>query len=282
MKSHIVSQRFQLLEHVQRLALLGLYRVGFFSQAAFYGGTALRLLYGIPRFSEDLDFTLLRPDPQFRFDAALKGLQEELRADGLEASLEIKNKSFVSPVQSAFIKTNTLHLMLRVQGADIPRPKGMHPEALIRVKIEVDTDPPGIYRSIPMLLRGSVLTEVETLPLPLLFAGKTHAALCRAWVNRVKGRDWYDMLWFLNRGVGIDIAACEAKLRQSGFLKQEHPLTLPDLQSLLRQRIGEVNWQSAQADLEPFLEDRREVEWLRTETLLSAVDLLTAADGTGR
>ena len=183
-----------LREILQQIALLGLWRSKFFEKAAFYGGTALRILYGLDRYSEDLDFSLLAPMSKFDLSIYSNALQKELSAFGFNVRLEPIRKTAVSPVQSAFLKADTLNQLLVIQTPE-EIVKRIHRGQVLKIKLEVDTNPPPgfathtryVLQPIPFAVRAYVLSD--------LFAGKMHAIFCRRWKQRVKGRDWYDLVW---------------------------------------------------------------------------------------
>jgi predicted nucleotidyltransferase component of viral defense system len=179
-----------LKEIIQEIALLGMWRSKFFEVGGFYGGTALRILYGLDLFSEDLDFSLLAPDPQFSLAHFEVFLRNELAAFGFEVTVKRKENTKSSAIESAFIKANTSEHLLEVAPMLI-----RHNRKILRIKIEVDTNPPGFevvevrphFKPIPF--------GVKTVTLPTLFAGKIAACLFRPYQNWVKGRDWFDFLW---------------------------------------------------------------------------------------
>ncbi|HNS10942.1 MAG TPA: nucleotidyl transferase AbiEii/AbiGii toxin family protein [Candidatus Ozemobacteraceae bacterium] len=250
----IEDYRNALKEIVQELALLGLYRGGFFSHAAFYGGTALRIFYGLDRFSEDLDFTLLQPDKTFELARFIGPLRDELAAFGLEMTVEEKVKSNRSAVRSAFIKGGTqLHL---IKIASIKPPvSGVNPDEQLRIKIELDTDPPpgaGFELKYQLL---PVPYSVRMYDAPSLFAGKIHALLCRGWQNRVKGRDFYDYAWYLARRTPLNMEHLVARLRQTGYLAKSEELAGNDLVERLLARFQQVDFQQARKDVELFVSD---------------------------
>ena len=184
-----------LREILQEVALLGLWRSKFFEKAAFYGGTALRILYGMDRFSEDLDFSLLKPISDFDLSRYLGALEREIRSFGFEVSVTKREKTAESPVQSAFLKADTLkHLLVIETAEEVARqiPRGQ----VMKIKIEVDTDPPPGFDTENKFLLHPIPFSVRAFVLPDLFAGKMHAVLCRQWKSRVKGRDWYDLVWY--------------------------------------------------------------------------------------
>ncbi len=242
-------------EVVQEIALLGLWRAKFFEKAAFYGGTALRILYQLDRFSEDLDFSLLKPDIDFDLSQYEEAIKDELEAFGFIAQVEKKKKSKQSAIDSAFIKINTIqHLFL------IGLPKGLnkniHPDELIKIRFEIDTDPPsdGAVTENSLLLLPYPFS-IKTFRLEDLFAGKIHAVLCREWKGRVKGRDWYDLIWFISRNVSLNINYLKARLIQSGFWKKNQQLTKDQLIDLFDKKISNLDITSAKNDIINFIKD---------------------------
>lgn len=242
-----------LKEIMQEIALLGLWRAKFYEHALFYGGTALRILYGLPRFSEDLDFSLLRPDAQFNLAVYHKAIREELEAFGFEVEVQEKIKTADSAIESAFIKAETkVHLLKIKSPAAIT--SHLPEEKLLKIKIEVDTRPPGDHGIEVLDLMRPVPFQVKTMPLPDLFAGKLHAVLARAWGNRVKGRDFYDYLWYLGRKTPLHLKHLEARLIQSGHHKG--PLKPATFKEMLHEKFASLDIAKARADVAPFLAPR--------------------------
>ena len=180
---------------LQQLALLGLWRSKFFERAAFYGGTALRVLYGLDRYSEDLDFSLLVPERDFSLGRYGSALERELASFGFEVSFESIDKSPESSIKSAFLKTNTLKQMILIN-ADQRWLGSVQSEQKLKIRLEVDVDPPPGFETEAKPILQPIPFAVRAYSLPDLFAGKMHALLCRRWRNRVKGRDWYDFVWY--------------------------------------------------------------------------------------
>ena len=243
-----------LKEVIQEVALCGLSRGGFFSKAAFYGGTALRIFYGLDRFSEDMDFSLISKDEKFNLDSYFSSLREELLANGFELTIELKQKSVESDIQSAFIKGDTLTHLLKIVPAN-EKVLGVNDTELIKIKFEIDTNPPD---------GATFETKYGLLPVPYLvqmydegslFAGKIHAVLCRAWQNRVKGRDYYDYLWYLARGTSVNLFHLKKRLEQSGKWNENEELTLDKLNDLLCERFNSVDFGAAKQDVIPFIND---------------------------
>lgn len=236
-----------LREILQETALLGLWRGKFFEHAAFYGGTALRVLYGLDRFSEDLDFSLLKPDPGFRLEPYCGFVKDELRAFGFTAEIEVRKKAAGGQVKSAFLKADTLEQLLVI---------GMEGESglpLTKIKIEIDTDPPPLFKTEARVLLNPIPFNVRVFAPSCMFAGKMHALLCRGWKTRVKGRDWYDLVWFVGRRTPVNLRHLEQRMRQSGDWTKDAPLTEEAFRSALRQRITSVNIAQAKEDVYRFL-----------------------------
>jgi len=192
-----------LREIMQEIALAGLYRAGFFEKAAFYGGTALRIFYGLDRFSEDLDFSLLAVEPEFSLNKYQDAIIQEFEALGMHVSIREKQKTNQTNIDSAFLKSETIWKELVLEGI-IPQ-NGMEQVANVKIKIEVDREPPLGFETEDKLLLKPFSFYVKCLTLPNLFAGKMHALLFRKWGENVKGRDWYDMEWYIRKGIPLNL-----------------------------------------------------------------------------
>jgi hypothetical protein len=241
-----------LREILQEIALLGLWRSKFFEKAAFYGGTALRILHGLDRFSEDLDFSLLQPQADFDLARYSAAVEQELAAFGFAVTIEQKQKSAATPVQSAFLKADTVSQLLNIQaGAEIARqiPSGQ----VIRIKLEIDTDPPGGFATESRYLLQPLPFSVRAYTLPDLFAGKMHALLCRRWKNRVKGRDWYDLIWYCANHPTLHLAHLESRMRQSGHWSETERLTPEDFRALAAAAIQRLDVEQARREVLPFV-----------------------------
>jgi hypothetical protein len=241
-----------LREILQEIALLGLWRAKFFEEAAFYGGTALRILYGLDRFSEDLDFSLLHPDAKFDLGRYSKALQLELSAFGFDVEVVQKEKRSSSPIQSAFLKADTLTQLLEVRAGEAVLggiPKGK----LVKIKLEVDTEPPSGFETEARFLLNPIPFTVRACVLPDLFAGKMHALLCRRWKTRVKGRDWYDFVWFVANHPRLRLAHLRERMVQSGDWPEGNPLTHSAFLKGLREAIDTVDLNAAKKEVAPFV-----------------------------
>lgn len=182
-----------LREILQELVLLALYDAGFYRQAAFYGGTALRILHQLPGFSEDLDFSLLEPQPEFDITPFKQAIVDTLNSYGFDVSVEVKKKTADTAIASTFIKGNTLEHLISIQTPTAVT-DSINKNQTVKIKLEVDTDPPLDFQTEDLIRLVPRAYSIKAFTLPCLFAGKIHAVLCRAWGNRPKGRDWYDLV----------------------------------------------------------------------------------------
>ncbi len=255
-----------LREIIQEIALLGLWRSKFFEHAAFYGGTALRILYGLNRFSEDLDFTLTKSDETFDVAAYTKAVQTELAAFGFDTTVEKKTKSKSSKVESAFIKADTQVHLLRV-GSKNKVAKG----ELLQVRFEIDTDPALGFRTTAEPFFWPQVFSVATCDLPSLLAGKLHATFCRDRVQNVKGRDWFDLLWYVARGTTPNFEYLEKKLRQSDHWPADKPFSPPSFVAWAIERAKSVDIEAAKRDVVRFLADPRTVDGWSHDAFAAAV-----------
>lgn len=248
-----------LREILQDLALLGLWRSKFFEHAAFYGGTALRLLHGLDRYSEDLDFSLLTPDASFSLGNYGESLRREISSFGFHVAFESRRKRPSSAIKSAFLKANTYKQLIVIEtGRELLR--NLHPAKNLKIRLEVDTDPPAGFETETQYVLQPIPFSVRVYRLPDLFAGKLHAILCRKWKTRVKGRDWYDLVWYLGRHPEVRIGHLESRMRQTGDYQGDQPLTPARLQHLLRQAVDDLDVEQARREIAPFIKDRNTLE----------------------
>jgi len=232
-----------LREVMQEVALAGLYRGGFFEKAAFYGGTCLRIFYGLPRFSEDLDFSLLTPDADFSLEPYFSAVKDEFSALGLDVDISAKKKTVRSGIESAFLKGDTRQFSLAV-----------HAERSVKIKFEVDTLPPLGFATEEKLLLQPFSFYVKCFSLPDLFAGKMHALLYRNWKSRVKCRDWFDFEWYIRNGIPMNLSHFIIRATQSRHLHNER-LTMQEFSQLLERRIDMLDVSSAANDVSRFVRD---------------------------
>ena len=246
-------------EIVQEIVLCGLSRAGFFEKAAFYGGTALRIFYGLDRFSEDLDFCLKTPEKDFDLSGYFPILEKEVNSFGLKLKVEEKIKTADSNVKSAFLKGNTKeHLLFFYEGDDFS--SGISANEVLKIKFEIDTDPPsGAGYEYKYSLLPSP-HKVLLYDLPSLFAGKIHAVLCRGWKERVKGRDLYDYVFYMQKGASVNVENLRQKLVQSGELDKKEELSIEKIKKMLFERFDRIDFGNAKADVIDFIKDKNSID----------------------
>ena len=262
-------------EIIQEIALAGLSRGGFFKKAAFYGGTCLRIFHGLNRFSEDLDFVLLEKDSNFKIEDYFSALKKEFESYGIDMIIESKNKNENNDVQSAFLKGNTLMLMMSFfpKSEDAKR---VVSNQKIKIKFEVDTDNPigGIaeykYKMLPAPYEVQIFDEAT------LFSGKIHAILCRSYKNHVKGRDYYDYLFYIGKRSKFNLKYLENKLKNTGgIIDNDETLTLDKVKELLKTKFESIDYESAKADVSSFIMDKESLKFWKKELFISTLNELS-------
>jgi predicted nucleotidyltransferase component of viral defense system len=261
-----------LKEILQRITLLSMARSKFFEHGAFYGGTALRIFYGLERFSEDVDFSLLAPSPDFNLAPYCSSIQKELSAFGFVATVEKKKKvSEHAKAHSAFIKANTLVHLITIEGVGDPR-SGTHRNETLKVKIEIDTDPPPGAGYDVKYLQEPIPFSVKLYDQPSMFAGKMHALMCRNLQTvRIKGRDLYDAVWYIGHDIPLNVRHFEARLIQTGHLAAGTHLTIEEIRDRFRKRVAAM----ARQDVLPFVRDPFALEVWSQEFFASLADRIT-------
>lgn len=252
-----------LKEIIQEIALLGLWRSKFFEHAAFYGGSALRILYGLDRFSEDMDFSLLKSNLNFSIASYIKAISDELESFAFSVSVQRKEKKVKTNIESAFIKAGTIQNMIIIETPS-NLSKKININKNLKIKIEVDIDPPQGFETEAKYLLNPIPFSLNTYSLPDLFAGKMHALLCRNWTNRVKGRDWYDFIWYLQKGIQVNKNQLRERMIQSGHLNEKDNFTEKILKKMLFEKIDNIDYDLAKKDVMPFLKDQTYLDlWSR-------------------
>ena len=239
-----LEEEYAVKEILQDIALYGLWRAGFFDSAAFQGGTCLRIVHGMGRFSEDLDFILKQPDPDFSWPVYLQGMVQCFEEFGLKS--EILDKSRMDQrIKKAQIKDNSICHQLDLSFFR------ENPARKQTIKLEIDVDPPENSGFAYRYLDFPLDFEVCHQDLNSNFSLKIHALLCRPYV---KGRDWYDFNWYVKQRVKPNLAHLQAALLQWGpWAGQEIKIDLKWLKQKLTDKIGRIDWQDAAMDVERFL-----------------------------
>lgn len=245
------------IEVAQQIVLAGLARSDFFAHAAFYGGTCLRIFHGLPRFSEDMDFSLLQNNKDFDWTKYFPYIEQEFLSLGRQVVITKKDKRTFGKVESAFLKDNTEVYNLHFQT-----------EKSIKIKIEADTCPPLDFQTEQKLLMQPYSFYTRCFALPDLFAGKMHALLYRQWKSRVKGRDWYDFEWYVRNRIPLHFAHLQARAKQ--FNNED--LTPDAFAQKLRETIQSVDLNLVKADVLPFLVRPQETEIWSNDYFMQIAD----------
>lgn len=251
----IEDKKNAIKEVLQEVVLAALSKTDFFTHAAFYGETALRIFYGMDRFSEELDFSLLAADDTFDITKYLKSINDVVNSLGLNFEVSKKDKTIDSNIDSGFIKGNTKETLMIIYPNSTDSNRIIHNEKII-IKFEVDVNPPKYadteikFRLLPFPYQVRVYDQKS------LFAGKIHAVIARSWKNRVKGRDLYDYVYYLSLGAKMNIIHLEARLKQTQSIKEDVFLTRELLIEILEKRFEQIDYESAKLDVRPFIKDQ--------------------------
>ena len=241
-----------LREIMQEITLAGLSRTDFFEKVALYGGTALRIFYGLDRYSEDLDFSLLKPDSNFSIEPYFKAILDEFKSLGLTVSIKEKKKTKQTAIDSAFLKAETIWQEIVL--VDIIKETGVRSNKTLKIKIEVDRQPPLNFRTEEKLLLRPFSFYVKCFTKSNLFAGKMHALLFRKWQNRVKGRDWYDLEWYVKKGIPLDVNHFLTRAKDTNDW-QDDDISNEQIIELLDTKIKSVSFSSIKEDVVRFIQN---------------------------
>ena len=259
-------------EVMQEIVLCALSKAGFFNEAAFYGGTALRIFYHLDRFSEDLDFSLLIKDKDFDLSIYFPKLKEIVKSFGLNVEIEIKEKTKDSNIQSAFLKGDTIEHFLLFYPDDLIQ--GINKNEKVKIKFEIDTMPPGCatyeikYRLLPIPYSIKLYDEAS------LFSGKIHAIICRSWKSRVKGRDLYDYVFYLSRNTQFNLPHLREKLIDSQYIDTNKTISCEDIKKMLIERFNEIDFEQAKEDVIPFIKDHSVLDIWSKDFFIAITDQL--------
>ena len=240
-------------EIVQEIILSGLARSDFFKHAAFYGGTSLRIFHKLDRFSEDLDFTLLQQDPHFNLKTYVSSILDELRSLGIQANLEVKNKVAITSVQSGVFRGNMLNLYRVFYPEDKSSIHLLHRDATIKIKIDLDTNPPQFATTEKVDRNLPDPYQVLIYDLPSLFASKLSAVLTRNWQSRFKGRDLYDLIYYVEKGIVLNKLLLQDSLVKNNLISKEMVFNHEVLMELLVLRFEKIDFNQASLDVQPFI-----------------------------
>lgn len=245
-------------EFLQATILGALQRAGAMVPLAFQGGTALRFLFSIRRYSEYLDFTLERAGAGYDFRAYLEAVRADLRREGYDADLARVNDQ--RAVHSAFVRFPGLLHELGLSGQR---------EEALSVKLEVDARPPSGAMLETTVVRRHVLLRIQHHDRASLLAGKLHAILQRPYP---KGRDFYDLVWYLSERAwpAPNLVLLNNALAQTGWAGA--PLSQTSWVTAVRTRLRSVRWEALAADVRPLLESADDRALLTRETITGLLD----------
>lgn len=258
-RSTDVARRNAVYEVSQQIVLAGLADGGFFDKAAFYGGTCLRIFHGLNRFSEDMDFTLLKEDESFNFEQYFQPIINQFAFVGRIVEISKRDKKSFGNIESAFLKDTTDVYDISFQT-----------ERSIKVKIEVDTVPPLKFRTEQKLLLQPKSFMSRCVALPDLFAGKMHALVFRTWKNRVKGRDWYDLEWYVRNNVPLDFEHLQERIRQFNGTE----MSVDEFKLALKDRLSNTDINQVKADVLPFLNNPAELNIWSNDYFLQLANMI--------
>lgn len=244
-------------EVMQEVTLAGLYRGGFFDKAAFYGDTCLRIFHELPRFSEDMDFSLIGKDETFNLESYFPSIIEEFKAVGRDIVITRKEKKKETKVESAFLKDDTAIYDVKFRT-----------EKDLKIKIEVDIDPPLGFTTEQKLslMPFSFMTRCFTLP--DLYAGKMHALLFRNWKTRVKGRDWYDLEWYVGHNIPLDFSHLQIRTKEFNGMDMDKEF----FTNLLKERLSSTDINMVKRDVLPFIQNPQELDIWSNEYFFQLAD----------
>ncbi len=256
-ETNIQARRNMAREFLQAQVLLALQDNGAFADWAFVGGTALRFLYRLPRYSEDLDFSLVEPARDAKFERHMTAVQRALSAQAYDVEVKVRTRATVA---AAHVKFRGLLFEI---GAS------PHREEVFMVKVETDTNPPAGAVTETKLLRRFVMLNLHHHDRASLLAGKLHAVITRKYT---KGRDLYDLAWYLadDSWPAPNLLQLNNALRQTGWTGS--PLTPQNWRTVLAERLEAVNWPEARKDVSPFLEREQDMTLVSKSAILALLN----------
>jgi len=262
-----------LREILQSIVLIGLSRADFFKKASFYGGTALRIFYGLNRYSEDLDFTLNEKNDSFSLEPYTESIKNVASSYGIELDINIKKKEIKTPVESAFAKLNTYQTFINLKIND-EITSLLHKDENIKVKFEIDLNPAIGFNVESKWIDMPEFANIIVLDEPSLFAGKLHAIICRNYKNTVKGRDYYDFLFYIRKRVKPNLNYLKNKLIESGKIKENDKFDLDTLKVMLKDRFEAVDFNQVKTDAERFVFNNEDLSYYSKELFVDMINKL--------
>ncbi len=267
----IDETKFAIRELLQKIVLIGLSKGDFFNYASFYGGTALRIFYDLNRYSEDLDFTLNLIDESFKLDPYIEKIKEVGLSYGLNLDISTKTKKIESPIESAFAKLNTYQTFISLN-IDNDLIKSLHKDELIKVKFEIDCSPALGFKKEIKWLDTPEFCKISVLDLSSLFAGKIHAILCRNYKNTIKGRDYYDFLFYIQKRIHPNMEYLQNKLIDTGKIRLKDKFNIEILKEMLIKKFNEIDFEEVKKDASKFVLNGEDLSYYSKELFIQMVD----------
>ena len=262
-----------LREILQSIVLIGLSRADFFKKASFYGGTALRIFYGLNRYSEDLDFTLNEKNDSFSLEPYIESIKNVASSYGIDLDINIKKKEIKTPVESAFAKLNTYQTFVNLKIND-ELASLLHKDENIKVKFEIDLNPATGFNVESKWIDMPEFANIIVLDEPSLFAGKLHAIICRNYKNTVKGRDYYDFLFYIKKRVKPNLNYLKNKLIESEKIKENDKFDIDTLKRMLKDRFEAVDFNQVKTDAERFVFNNEDLSYYSKELFVDMINKL--------
>lgn len=245
-------------EYIQAYFLYVIYRKKYYQDMVFTGGTALRFVYQIRRFSEDIDFSLSAKAKQIDFNAMMHSIAQEFNQAGY--AIEIKTKTHLA-VNSALLKFSGI--MFETGISPLKDEKFL-------IKVEIDSHPPAGGIEAHTMVSTPFMFYMLHYDLKSLFAGKVHALLCREYT---KGRDWYDLMWYLSKFKGIEPNYIMLNNAMAQTSKDPVMINQENWKTEIKKVVGTLDWKKVRSDVERFLEDPDDIKLLAPETFIKLLDL---------
>ena len=267
----IDETKFVIRELVQKIVLIGLSKSGFFQHASFYGGTALRIFYDLNRYSEDLDFTLNYIDESFTLDPFINKIKEVALSYGLNLDIVTKNKKIETPIESAFAKLNTYQTFISLNFSQ-SMINLLHKDEVIKVKFEIDCSPALGFVNEIKWLDTPEFAKISVLDSSSLFAGKIHAILCRNYKNTIKGRDYYDFLFYIQKRIKPNMEYLKNKLIDTGKISKNDDFNIDVLKNMLISRFNEINFEDVKKDASKFILNNDDLSYYSKELFIQMVN----------
>ena len=268
----IENKKNAIKEIIQEIVLVGLYKAKFFDKAAFYGGTALRIFYGLNRFSEDLDFSLIEKDNNFNFDNYFPSIVDVAHKYGLNVEITSKEKIESTDIKSAFLKSNIIETITLFFGEEDV--KHINHNERIKIKFEVDITPPPLVTYEIKYRLSPEPYSIRLYDKESLFSGKLHAVICRGWKSRVKGRDLYDYIFYLQNDIKFNLIHLQERLIDSNFITRDDEFNLEIVKNILKRRFEQIDFDEAKDDVKPFIKDKDVLDVWSKKFFISITDSL--------